>query len=132
SNTLNAIRCAPAVSRELDHYFIGDFLLQGSCSHPGRTVFREISRLPGGHTVAFSGIQFGLRRFTSFPIDAPLYLKHEEEYVEEFRSIFERAILERLPHGAAAIFMSGGLDSTTLAAVAVDCARKRGLCLDLR
>jgi len=132
TNTLNALRCTPEISSALDNHFIGDFLLQGWCSYPERTAFQGISRLPAGHTLLFSRNQCDVRRFSSVPIEAPLYLKREEEYVEQFRSLLEQAVLDRLPRGPAAIFMSGGLDSTSLAAVAVQCARKRALPLDLR
>jgi asparagine synthase (glutamine-hydrolysing) len=66
------------------------------------------------------------------PIEEPLWLKREEEYVEQFRGLFEQAVLDRLPRGPAAIFMSGGLDSTSIAAVAINSAKKNLLPLNLR
>jgi asparagine synthase (glutamine-hydrolysing) len=132
SNTLNTIRCAPDISSALDEHFIGDFLLQGWCSDLGRSAFRDISRLRAGYALHYSTAGLQTRRFTSLPIEEPLWLKHEEEYVEQFRELFEQAVLDRLPRGPTAIFMSGGLDSTSVAAVAVQCARKRGLPLHLR
>jgi asparagine synthase (glutamine-hydrolysing) len=119
SNTLNAIRCAPEISTELDNHFIGDFLLQGSCSYPARTAFRDISRLPAGHILDFCVARVGVRRFITFPVDEPLWLKREEEYVEQFRALLEQAVRERLPRAPTAIFMSGGLDSTSVAAIAI-------------
>ena len=132
SNTLNAVRCAPDVSSALDDHFIGDFLLQGWCSYPDRTVFRDLSRLSAGHLLLFSGQRLETRRFTSLPVEEPLWLKREEEYVEQFRAVLETAVAERLPAGPAAIFMSGGLDSTSVAAVSVRYAKQNGLPLDLR
>jgi asparagine synthase (glutamine-hydrolysing) len=131
SNTLDAIRCAPDISRELDQHFIGDFLLEGWCSYPERTAFREVRRLQAGYRLRWSRSGLDVRRCASLSIEAPL-LKREEEYVERFRELVETATRERLPRGRAAILMSGGLDSTTVAAVAVRCARKARLPLDLR
>jgi hypothetical protein len=71
-------------------------------------------------------------RCASFPIEEPLQLKREEEYVEQFRGILERAVMERLPRGPAAIFMSGGLDSNSVAPIAQASTRKLALPLDLR
>ena len=131
SNTLDAIRCAPGISRELDHHFIGDFLLQGSSAHLGRTAFRDIARLPAGHGSKFSSSALNMSRFVSIPVEEPLWLKRSEEYVEQFRFLLEQAIGERLPAAPVAIFMSGGLDSTSIAALAKEHANKRGLYLSL-
>jgi asparagine synthase (glutamine-hydrolysing) len=132
SNTLAAIRCAPEISRELDHHFIGDFLLTDWCQYPARTVFRDVARLPAGYRLNYSVKTVDVSRYTSLPIEEPLYLKREEDYVQRFRGLLEDAVLDRLPHGPAAIFMSGGLDSTSIAAVAVRSAKERSLALDLR
>ena len=132
SNSLTAIQCAPEISRELDLHFIGDFLLEGWCPDLARTAFRDISALPGAHILRFSSDGLEVRRFFSLPIEDPLWLKHEEEYVERFRELFEQAVRERLPRGPVAIFLSGGLDSTSVAAVAATTAKRNGLPLALR
>ncbi len=124
SNTLDAIRCAPEITRALDLHFIGDFLLQGWCPDLARTAFRDISRLPAGHVLRFSSDGLQIRRYISLPIEEPLWLKRPEEYVERFRELLGRAVRERLPQGPAAIFLSGGLDSTSVAAVATDTAKR--------
>jgi len=125
SNTLAAVRCAPSLSRELDNHFIGDFLMQGSCQDAARTAFRVISRLPAGHLLRFSRSGMCVHRFIYLPHGEPLWLKREEEYVEQFRELLLQAVVDRLPQDAAAIYMSGGLDSTSIAAIAADYARKR-------
>jgi asparagine synthase (glutamine-hydrolysing) len=132
SNTLNAVRCASGVSRELDPHFIGDFLLTDWCQYPTRTAFRDISRLPAGHVLRYSNEKLEVRRCASVPVEEPLWLKREEEYVECFRELLEKAVCDRMPHGSAAIFMSGGLDSTSVAAVAMESAKKKGRSLELR
>lgn len=124
SNTLGAIRCAPDVSRELDHRFIGDFLLQGSCADAARTAFRDIARLPAGHLLRHSHDETNILRLVSLPHGEPLSLKREEQYVELFRDLLIQAVADRLPEDSAAIYMSGGLDSTSVAALAVACARQ--------
>jgi asparagine synthase (glutamine-hydrolysing) len=139
SNTLNSIRCSPEISSALDHHFIGDFLLQSSCPDLARSAFRDISRLRAGYVLDYSRVGLRERRFASLPIEEPLWLKREEEYVERFRELLVQAVADRLPRGSAAIYMSGGLDSTSIAAIAVDYSRKsiwpsslRAYCLDCR
>jgi len=123
SNTLDAVRCASDISSALDRHFIGDFLLTDWCQNPARTAFREISRLPAGYVLRHSSNALDVSRYTSLPIEEPLWLKRDEEYVERFREILEQVVCERLPQGPIAVFMSGGLDSTTVAGVASRIAR---------
>ena len=132
TNTLNAIRCAPDISSALDDHFIGDFLLQGWCSDLTRSAFRDVSRLRAGYALHYSSAGLHARRLISLPIEEPFRLKRDEEYVEQFRSLFEQAVLDRLPRGRAAVFMSGGLDSTSVAAFAAHVAKEKRLPLDLR
>jgi asparagine synthase (glutamine-hydrolysing) len=126
SNTLNVLRLAPDILSALDEVFIGDFLLQDSCSDAARTVFRDISRLPQGHMLDYSGEGLDVRRYTSLPIEEPLWLKRPGEYIERFQGLLENAVRDRLPHGPTAVLMSGGLDSTSVAAVANKIAKERG------
>ncbi len=132
SNTLNAIRCVPEISTELDDHFIGDFLLEGWNSDGVRTAFRYLSRLPAAHSLLYSNQAVRVSRYTSLPIEEPLQLKRIEEYVEQFREVLDQAVAERLPRGPAAILMSGGLDSTSVAAIAQHSARRRESPLQLR
>ena len=132
SNTLNTIRCVPEISSALDPHFIGDFLLQGSCRDAARTAFRDISRLPAGHLLRYSRDEIRIVRFISLPNGEPLWLKRQEEYVEQFRELLVQAVADRLPEDSVAIYMSGGLDSTSIAAIASDYARKRAWHSSLR
>jgi len=61
-----------------------------------------------------------------------LWLKRRELYVEQFRDLLEQAVRARLPCGPAAILMSGGLDSTSIAAIATKIAKKCGSHASLR
>ena len=132
SNTLEVLRQAPGVSSNLDPQFIGDFLLQEWCEDGARTVYRDIHRLPPGHTLVYSDGELCVRCYTDFPIEELLLLKRPEEYVEQFQELLEKAVRDRLPRGPCGIFMSGGLDSTSVAAVACKIARKNGASGPLR
>jgi asparagine synthase (glutamine-hydrolysing) len=132
SNTLNTVRLAPEVSEVLDPHFIGDFLLQSWCPDPERTAFSDVRRLPAGHLLQYSNGVARVRRYASLPIEEPLILKRREEYIEAFRGQLEEAVRDRLPAGPAGIFMSGGLDSTSVAAVAGKVQAERGVKDSLR
>jgi len=126
SNTLNAARLVPEVSAELDPRFIGDFLLQGWCPDPERSAFSAIRRLPAGHVLTFCDSEVRVRRYARLPIEEPLPRKRDEEFIEEFRAHLEQAVRDRLPRGPAGVFMSGGLDSTSVAAIAKKVQADRG------
>ena len=132
SNTLNALRSASDISSELDLHFIGDFLLQGWCPDLTRTAFRDASRLRPGHVLSQSEGKQTIQRFAFLNVEEPLQFKREQDCVEQFRELLEQAVLERLPDGAAAIFMSGGLDSTSVAALAREGAKRSKTSLNLR
>jgi len=126
SNTLEVLRQAPDVSSKLDPQFIGDFLLQEWCEDGARTVYRDIHRLPPGHTLVYSDGELCVRCYTDFSVEEPLALKRPEEYVERFQELLESAVRDRLPRRSCGIFLSGGLDSTSVAAVACNIAKKDG------
>lgn len=116
SNTLELLRSVPGLSLELDEVFAGDFLLQEWCLDADRTAFRHIRRLPPGHLLTYAPDRVAVRRYVELPIEEPLTLKRPEEYLERFRSLLADAVRDRLPHGPCTIFLSGGLDSTSVAA----------------
>jgi asparagine synthase (glutamine-hydrolysing) len=121
SNTLATLRLLPEVSATLDPIFIADFLMQEWCADPERSAYRDIHRVPAGHTLCLgpSSSKLRIRRYTSLPIEDPLFLKNPGNYIDQFRSLLDQAISERIAPGPTAIFMSGGLDSTSIAALAV-------------
>jgi asparagine synthase (glutamine-hydrolysing) len=125
SNTLQALRLVSEISSELDEAFIGDFLLQGWCSDPTRSAFRNIRRLAPGHSLALSADHVSIRRFQTLPIEEPLQLSSPHEYVENFRELLTRAVRDRLPDGPVSLYLSGGLDSGAISAVASQIAAER-------
>jgi asparagine synthase (glutamine-hydrolysing) len=126
SNTLEVLRFAPGVASTLDPQFVGDFLLHEWSSDASRTVYKDIHRLPPGHCLKYSKHGLCVHRYTELPIEEPVLLKQPEEYIEQFQSLLEQSVRDRLPKGPCAVFLSGGLDSTSIAAVATKIARSSG------
>lgn len=126
SNTLQVLRALPGVSRALDERFVGEFLLQGYCGDAERTVYAGIRRLRAGFRLKVDADSCTSRRFTSLPIEEPLRLQSAADYVAGYREVTRRAVEDRLPRGHAALYLSGGVDSGTVCALAVAIARERG------
>ena len=119
SNTLNCVRRHPAVSRRLNDLAIADFLLFDMIQEPGATSFADVQRLPPAHTLICDERGISLRRYWVPPPSAPLPHQRRRECVEQFRELLDRAVSDRLrTNSVAAVLMSGGLDSSTVAASA--------------
>jgi asparagine synthase (glutamine-hydrolysing) len=119
SDSLHWIVSAAPVSREIDDHWIGDFLGIGHSLDVERTVYRQIRRLAPAHVLKFSNAGAAARRYWRLEIGDPLHYRDRRQYAEQFLELLSLAIADRLPAGRVGISMSGGLDSTTLAACAV-------------
>jgi asparagine synthase (glutamine-hydrolysing) len=126
SNTLKILHEVPEISREFDEHFLGDFLLGGRPADFTRTVYRDIRRLAPGHLLKFEGGRVTVRRFLRLPIEEPLQLHHPEEYIEAYRELFLQAVRDRMPDAALSLYLSGGLDSGSVCAIATELALQSG------
>jgi asparagine synthase (glutamine-hydrolysing) len=117
SNTLDILPLVPEISRDLDEQFIADFLLDGWSADLSRTVYQGIRRLPPGHLLKLAQHGPEVRRFRQLPIEEPLRWKRAEDYIEAYVHLLRVAVKERLPEGATALYLSGGLDSSAVCAM---------------
>jgi len=118
SNTLATILDA-GVSRELDEDAIADFVAEGFNEDPSTTTFRAVKRVPAAHTVrVHADGRTEAECYWTLPAPEIDRSRDAETIVAEFRLLLEAAVRDRMRTPALTVFMSGGLDSTTLAAVA--------------
>jgi asparagine synthase (glutamine-hydrolysing) len=119
-NELDSIRAHPRATSRLHAPAIVSFLRHGFNDDTSRTSFADIRRLPPAHQLLVRAGSGALtpRRYWSFPVPEPLRLKRDDEYVERFRAVLGAAVRDRLRGQRAAIMLSGGLDSTSIAATA--------------
>lgn len=132
SNTLNCVRMHPEVSGELNEAAIADFLLFGLNCDPATTTFRAVRRLPPAHFLRVSANGLRIARYWTLPIDRRIRYAREEEYVEHFRLLLRKAVSDRLRGGRVGIFLSGGMDSSSVAATARELSPERGQAGKLR
>ena len=119
SNSLNCLRQHPSVSSTLNERAVGDFLLFEMNYDLSTTVFADIQRLPPGHTLTceFDGT-VKVQRYWSLPSGGRIRYAKASDYVEHFKDLMDAATGDRLRTDRIGIFMSGGLDSTSIAATA--------------
>jgi asparagine synthase (glutamine-hydrolysing) len=120
SNTLECLRLHPAVSDNLNEIAIGDYLLFGLNQDLSSTAFADIRRLPPASSLSLSDGKINIRTYWQPPADGCLRFPTPADYVERFKELLARAIGDRLRTSRVSISMSGGLDSTSIAAVAKD------------
>jgi asparagine synthase (glutamine-hydrolysing) len=134
SDSLDWIAAQTTVSRDLDDTWIADFLTVGHSLESERTVYRQVRRLAPAHALTISASGAAVRRYWRLEIGDPLHYRDRRQYTEGFVDLMSKSIADRLPAGKVGIAMSGGLDSTTLAACAVnvtgDASRVVAECLD--
>jgi len=116
SNDLDAIRRHPRVSDELNDLAIVNFWLFRYQPRIDQTSFRDIQSLPPAHTLTCEGARVTVSRYWALPIEQPIRYKHYQDYVERFRELLDTAVAERMRTDRAGILMSGGLDSSSIAA----------------
>jgi asparagine synthase (glutamine-hydrolysing) len=118
-NVLWTLRAHPEISGTLDERTIGDYLLFGINMDHAATTFAEIRSLPPSHTLSDEHGTIQVRRYWQAPeeVEGP-YPERPEEHVARFRTLFDQAVTDRLRANRAGPHLSGGMDSTSVAATA--------------
>lgn len=121
SNQIGAIRLHPKVTPTLNERYIADFLLCGNQIWLDRasSAFADIHRIPPAHHLICDGQTVKVESYWALPTTGSmLKYRSENEYISHFMQLLKGAVKDRLRSERAVISMSGGLDSTSLAAVA--------------
>ncbi|MGO9442896.1 MAG: asparagine synthetase B family protein [Terriglobales bacterium] len=118
SNTLDCVRMQAEAAVGLNELSVADFLLFGSLQDPSATIFDGIRRLPPAHALTWCEGKLSVKRYWTPPLDEEVHYQHSTDYEEHFRQLLQTAVKDRLRTDRAAISLSGGLDSTSVAAFA--------------
>jgi asparagine synthase (glutamine-hydrolysing) len=132
SNVLDCLRLFPGVSDQLNEQAVIDFLLFDCNQELDTTFFAAIEKLPPAHTFTVADGAFQSRRYWEIPEPDIVFRRRDEEYIEGFRELLQQATSDRLRTDKASVWFSGGLDSTNMAAAALEAGRKRGRPVDLK
>ena len=119
SDSLELLAADRSMCSELDEYWIADFLKWGCYDDPHATVYKRIRRVAPAHSLTVSGNGPIIQRYWTLKIGDPLYYSDPRKYAEHFREVVTLAIEDRLPNDRVGISTGGGLDSPTLAALAL-------------
>lgn len=125
SNTLECVKMHPDVSERLNDAAIADFLLFGLNYDNGTTSFADIRRLPPAHALAWSPEGLRTRGYWMPPTDGHIRYRRRREYIEQFSELLKTAVEDRLPSDRAGVLLSGGLDSSSVAAIANELRKEK-------
>ncbi len=108
---------AGAVSPEINYGVLPDqFANHGTSGN--ETLYRGVKRLAPGHTMVWRDGQLDIRKFWDVSFEPKTDDISDGEYVEQWRDLFRESVRLRLmadvPLG---MFLSGGIDSSAIAAV---------------
>jgi asparagine synthase (glutamine-hydrolysing) len=118
SNTLDCIRQHPLVRNVLNDLAIADFLLFDMNQDCGTTAFADIQRLAPAHQLTWSPKGLEVSRYWTPPFERVVEARPDHDYVEHFRGLLATSVRDRMRTSNIAVSMSGGLDSTAVAATA--------------
>jgi len=114
----------PGVSRAPNRAALADHLCH-RWPDPHETFFAAVRRLPPGWRIVISGGRLHLARYWN-PVNGDTIEWLTNEEAAKFDDVFDKTVGRCFGHGPTGIFLSGGLDSISVAAVAADHAHRTG------
>ena len=106
--------------------------MTGQNLNASTTTFADILRIPPAHVLQCSREACITRRYWTLPEEAPLHFRQPQECIDQFKEVYDAAVSDRMRGKNAAMLLSGGLDSPTVAVSARRTADRRGSTLGLK
>lgn len=134
SNSIHCLHQHPAITKRLNKQAIGDFLLFGDHTwmDKAQTSFADIQSLLPAHSLILKRKVINIQRYWDIPADIPLLrYRKDQEYLEHFQDIFRVAVSDRLRNPRIVISLSGGMDSSGIAATIREIEHERSQTLEL-
>ncbi|MBF0410998.1 MAG: hypothetical protein HQM10_26880 [Candidatus Riflebacteria bacterium] len=118
STILRGLHALPQIPKNTDRNSMIDYLALRPLKI-GKTLYEEIERVPAGYTLSASAKSRQINRHWYLDGRNEIRLSDDKAYREAFMDLFTRAVRSRLRAiGPVGISMSGGLDSSSVGALA--------------
>lgn len=122
---IKTMLCHPDIKPQIDTNGIGELLFIGPGRTPGQAVFKDLFELEAGQYAIFN--QNGLKIKNYFTLKDKENSDTAEEVIQKVRFLvtdaIERQLVSDVPIGT---FLSGGLDSSIISAIAAENFKKQG------
>jgi len=109
---------SPETEKALNDQCIADFLLFEMNLDPCTSAFKDIMRLEPASAAVFSGAGLSIQRYWTFEEGEEIRFKKRSSYVEQFEELMLQSVEDRSRSSSTSLLLSGGMDSTTVAAYA--------------
>ncbi|MFP3123385.1 lasso peptide isopeptide bond-forming cyclase [Ectobacillus funiculus] len=125
--TIQPLLSLPYVQRQLNEQWLAEYL--GICGmidvvDASITPYQNIGQVPPSHSISIVGDKVTFTRYCTLTSGERLKLKSNEEYVEAFQDIFQKAVTSRLrTYRQVGAQLSGGLDSGSIVSFAAKALR---------
>lgn len=122
SSTISELLRSPGVSRDLNRAYLLEYM-NFEERDLSLTAYSDVRALPPGHYLLCSPSGITVKRWWRPEEYGPVRYGTTGEYVEQFRELLYRSVADRMrcAQGDAAVSVSGGLDSSSVAVLAQHC-----------
>ncbi len=125
ASEVKAILAHTDVKAELTEEGLSEVFGLGPSRTPGNGVFNGIKELRGGHAMTFS--RNGLKIWKYWEVESKIHTDSIEETAEKVQFLVKDAIVRQLVSDVPlCTFLSGGVDSSTITAIAANHYKKEG------
>lgn len=125
SSDVASLRRSTMVGNELDDARLFEYVAMLH-SETGRTLFKDVRRLPAGCYLVASEGSIEIQRYWSISRTRWSDSQTLDKAARELAAVFEKTVSDRLSDGRPAFMLSGGLDSSSIVAVARKISVSRG------
>ncbi|MCP4307851.1 MAG: asparagine synthetase B [bacterium] len=132
SNNLDTIRLHPNVSATLNDLAVVNCLLFRYQPKIDITFFADIQGLRPAHRLVWENGKATISRYWTLPVEEPIRYAKEQDYIDNFLELLDRSMIDRMRTDRAGILMSGGMDSTAIAASVSEIARRSEAAFSLK
>jgi asparagine synthase (glutamine-hydrolysing) len=123
-----ALLALPGIPDDLDEDFVASTLVHRKFEPMGRSFLRAVHRLEPGHRLHLTGGEARIDRWWNPEAIAVDESANDADTIARFRALVAQAVTDRLAGATQfAVHLSGGLDSSLIAAIMVPELRARGL-----
>ncbi|MGZ0876531.1 lasso peptide isopeptide bond-forming cyclase [Priestia megaterium] len=128
--TIEPLLTLPYIEKKLNEQWLAEYLAIAGmidAADASITSYKNIKQVPPSHSISVTEDKVKLTKYCTLTPGKKLKLKSNEEYVEAFQEVFQKAVTSRLrTHLNVGAQLSGGLDSGAAVSFAARDMRKKG------
>ncbi|MEH7255350.1 asparagine synthase-related protein, partial [Neobacillus niacini] len=124
----------PYVQKKLNEQWLAEFLAIPTMVEAvdmSSTVYKNIHQVPPCHSISVVNGRVSVSKYGSVTTNEKIKFKSNDEYVEAFHEVFNKAVSSRIrTYGNVGSHLSGGLDSGTVVSFAAQALKKQNKILN--